>query len=71
MRWQIDPNSMPLFPPGSSAEGRGFGLLLAGGPTIGDLTADDSTNCMSDVWNITIQVTYTVPPDGGPFRDPR
>lgn len=71
LSWQIDPRTMPLVPPGANVDGIGFGLLLAGEPTIGSLRARDSTNCISDVWNITVEVTYTVPPPGRPDAGPR
>jgi hypothetical protein len=41
MSWQIDPSTIPLTPPGGTASGRGFGLVLAGLPSLNQLTGDD------------------------------
>jgi hypothetical protein len=69
-RWQTDPSAMPLQAPGSPPLAKGFGFLLAGGPSLDDLTAEDNTFCMSLLANISVLVTYTVPSDE-PFRAPR
>ncbi|MDP9070082.1 MAG: hypothetical protein M3N68_02100 [Actinomycetota bacterium] len=42
-----------------------FGFLLAGGPSLDDLSGEDSTSCYSWISNIRLHLTYTVPPDGG------
>lgn len=55
MSWQLVPSSIPL---GAS---RGYGLLLIGGATIQRLTAQDNTICLSQLSNIVLDVTYTVP----------
>jgi hypothetical protein len=59
-RWQTQRGAAPL---GATI---GTGFLLAGGPSLDDLTAEDSTDCVSRLSNITLHVTYTVPPDGMP-----
>ncbi|SJM30639.1 hypothetical protein [Mesorhizobium delmotii] len=43
---------------------RGYGLLLTGGPSLAGLTAQDNTVCVSELQNITFEITYTVPPAG-------
>lgn len=48
-----------------------YGFLLSGGPSLGQLTAEDNTVCISVLSNIKLHVTYTVPPEGEPFRAPR
>jgi len=62
--WQLDSPSPPL---GGS---RGFGLLLTGSPTIDGLTAQDNTVCVSELQNITFEITYIVP-HAGVFHPPR
>jgi hypothetical protein len=61
--WQHVPGSRPFGPDGSSAPA-GYGLLLTGGPSIHDLTAQDDTICVSQLTNIGLLVTYTVPEGG-------
>jgi hypothetical protein len=69
--WQYDPSNIPLMPDGSRPT-PGQGLLLSGGPSINDLTGEDNTVCISQLSNIHLDVTYTVPPnDGGEFVPPR
>jgi hypothetical protein len=64
-RWQYDPSSIPIQPEGGAATA-GYGLLLTGWPTNMDqLTGDDDTICVSQLSNIRLLVTYTVPPDAG------
>ncbi|MDV3243075.1 MAG: hypothetical protein LOY00_15120 [Methylocaldum sp.] len=62
--WQL---SSPAPPLGGM---RGYGVLLTGGPSIDGLTAQDNTVCVSDLSNITLEITYTVPPSGE-FIPPR
>jgi hypothetical protein len=63
--WQHQPGATPLgaFPT--------YGFLLSGGPSLDQLTAEDSTVCLSAVSNIKLNVTYTVPPADEPFRAPK
>jgi hypothetical protein len=56
MSWQLVHSATPL------GGRRGHGLLLSGGPSIDDLGADDNTRCLSLLSNITLDITYTVPP---------
>ncbi|TIS95716.1 hypothetical protein [Mesorhizobium sp.] len=56
--WQLNAPSPPL---GGVAA---FGLLLTGGPSIDGLTAQDDTVCVSELQNITFEITYTIPPSG-------
>jgi hypothetical protein len=45
----------------------GFGLLLTGSITsLAELEGDDDTICASEVSNVRLQVTYTVPEPSGP-----
>jgi len=67
--WQLVPNSMPLQAPGSPPAYRGFGLLLSGGPNLGQLTAQDNTVCLSEIQNVALEVTYEVL-ESGVFRPP-
>ncbi|MCY6489794.1 hypothetical protein [Leptolyngbya sp. GGD] len=48
-----------------------YGFLLSGGLSLDQLTAEDNTVCISALANIKLHVTYTVPPEGEPFRAPR
>ena len=48
-----------------------FGFLLSGGTRLDQLTAEDSTACVSSLLNVKLRVTYIVPPKGGPFIPPR
>jgi hypothetical protein len=49
-----------------------FGFLLRGSITsFANLTGEDRTSCGSVLSNLQLRVTYTVPPDGGPFIPPR
>jgi hypothetical protein len=68
-RWQKELGAMPLQPPTGPALQKGFGLLLSGGLTIGQLQAEDNTNCLSELSNIRLQTTYTV--SQGKFIPPR
>jgi len=67
--WQKVPGAMPLNPPTGHAFIPGFGFLLSGGLTIGQLKAEDSTNCLSVISNIRLRTTYTVFEDE-PFHGP-
>lgn len=62
--WQVVRISAPLgaYP--------GHGLLLTGGPSIDGLTAQDNTVCVSELSNITLLITYTIPQPGGPLIPP-
>lgn len=42
-----------------------FGFLLLGGLSLEQLTAEDSTECVSTLSNLQLHVTYTVPPGSG------
>ena len=64
LSWQVIRGAAPL---GATP---GFGFLLTGALYIDHLTGHDNTVCVSDVSNVRIDVTYTVPPDGQ-FRAPR
>jgi hypothetical protein len=72
-RWQDNPANRGLIPPGTTPPPIGFGFLLTG--TISDingLEGEDSTACQSQVSNLQLTVTVTVPsPDDAPFRAPR
>lgn len=49
-----------------------FGFLLSGGVALNQLTAEDSTHCVSALSTVQLRVTYTVPPErGGVFVPPR
>ncbi|MBD1847859.1 hypothetical protein H6F89_31660 [Cyanobacteria bacterium FACHB-63] len=63
--WQKQKNAAQL---GAFAT---YGFLLSGGPSLDQLTAEDSTVCISTLSNIKLHVTYTVPPEGKPFQPPR
>ncbi|GAA4547672.1 hypothetical protein [Pseudonocardia xishanensis] len=66
-RWQYT-RSAPLG--GSPPPPHGF--LLSGGVGLHQLTAEDSTHCVSALSRIQLHVTYTVPPErGGEFIPPR
>jgi hypothetical protein len=66
-RWQYT-RSAPLG--GSPPPPHGF--LLSGGVGLNQLTAEDSTHCVSSLSTIQLRVTYTVPPErGGVFVPPR
>jgi len=66
-RWQYT-RSVPLG--GSPPPQHGF--LLSGGVGLNQLTAEDSTHCVSALSKIQLRVTYTVPVDrGGEFVPPR
>jgi hypothetical protein len=68
--WQNDPKRyIGLVGPGSNVGAPGHGFLLTGGPSLDELTADDSTICISQLTNVRLLVTYTVPPPGD-RRDP-
>jgi hypothetical protein len=68
-RWQTEPGAMPLSPPTGPGFVPGFGFLLTGGLTIDQLEAEDNTNCLSVLTNISLRTTYTVFKDE-PFHDP-
>jgi hypothetical protein len=68
-RWQKELSAMPLQPPTGPAFNKGFGLLLSGGLTIGQLKAEDNTNCLSELSNIRLRTTYIV--SEGKFIPPR
>lgn len=68
-RWQKELGAMPLQPPTGPALQKGFGFLLSGGLTIGQLQAEDNTNCLSELSNIRLRTTYTV--SAGKFIPPR
>ena len=66
-RWQYT-RSAPLG--GSPPPPHGF--LLSGGVGLNQLTAEDSTHCLSALSRIQLRVTYTVLPEhGGVFVPPR
>jgi hypothetical protein len=65
--WQNTPNAAPL---GAASWTPGFGFLLAAGPSIEQLEAEDNTSCASVISNVRLNVTYTVPDDER-FRDPK
>ena len=44
---------------------------VGGHGALDQLEALDNTSCMSVLSNIHLNVTYTVPPDGGTFTPPR
>jgi hypothetical protein len=67
-RWQKEPGAMPLQPPTGPAFSKGFGFLLYGGLTIGQLAAEDNTNCLSELSNIRLRATYTI--SEGQFNPP-
>lgn len=71
--WQHTPNPVPLQTRGETAVPPGFGFLLRGGLSISQLEAQDNTRCTSDVSNIRLHVTYTVPAEENdePFRAPK
>jgi hypothetical protein len=71
--WQVDPDSKPFPQGGAPAAPTGFGFLLRGGLSISQLEAQDNTRCTSDVSNIKLNVTFTVPSekDDEPFRRPK
>ncbi len=68
-RWQKERGAMPLQPLDGPALNSGFGFLLSGGLTIGQLQAEDNTNCLSTLANVRLQLTYTV--STGTFTQPR
>jgi len=68
-RWQKELGAMPLQPPSGPAFNKGFGFLLSGGLTIGQLQAEDNTNCLSELSNVRLWTTYTV--SEGKFIPPR
>ena len=59
-RWQEELGAMPLQPPTGPPLSKGFGFLLSGGLTIGQLQAEDNTNCLSQLSKIRLRMTYTV-----------
>jgi len=59
-RWQKERGAMPLQPPGVPGLNSGVGFLLSGGLTIGQLQAEDNTNCLSKLSNVRLQLSYTV-----------
>jgi len=65
VRWRHQPSAAPL---GLSP---GFGFVISGGPSLDQLDTTDDTVCVSVLSDIKLNVTYTVPPDEGPFRAPR
>jgi hypothetical protein len=67
-RWQKEAGAMPLQPPTGPAFSKGFGFLLSGGLTIGQLAAEDNTNCLSELSNICLRATYTI--SEGQFNPP-
>jgi hypothetical protein len=68
-RWQKEAGAMPLQPVTGPALSRGFGFLLSGGLTIGQLAAEDNINCLSQLSKIRLPVTYTI--SEGRFIPPR
>lgn len=68
--WQLDPRTVPLHADRNSGPSVGFGLVLSGGPSINQLTAQDNTVCVSEVQNVAIEITYEVL-SSGVFVPPR
>jgi hypothetical protein len=68
-RWQEQLGAMPLQPPTGPALNKGFGFLLTGGLTTGQLDAEDNTSCLSQLSKIRLRMTYTV--SEGKFIPPR
>jgi hypothetical protein len=67
-RWQYDLARYGGLVSNANVGPPGYGLLLDGGLSIDQLTADDNTICISQVSNIRLQVTYTISPSGpGPI----
>ena len=61
--------AMPLQPPTGPALSKGFGFLLTGGLTTGQLEAEDNTSCLSQLSKIRLRMTHTV--SDGKFIPPR
>jgi hypothetical protein len=68
-RWQEQVGAMPLQPPTGPALSKGFGYLLTGGLTTGQLDAEDNTSCLSELSKIRLRMTYTI--SEGKFIPPR
>ena len=51
---------MPLQPPAGPPLSEGFGFLLSGGLTIGQLQGEDNTTCLSQLSKLRLRMTYTV-----------
>lgn len=64
--WQLgDAAHIPFQPPGGSLAERGYGLAFSSPLYIRNLTGQDNTVCVSNVSNVTVEITYVVPPVGG------